>query len=114
LFRQFRLFIYEFVLSEKEVRSFFEEASSIDFQSKAADMIKNPYWPVAFNLFFSDSLLCAMFGPLAIQNAAPGSYPKYFQNQIENGFQKSDSRNNYFLHQIFLGYYLNRKEALPA
>jgi len=73
----------------------------------------NKYWPVAFDLFFSDSILLAIFGKDAIQHAAPGSYPRYFQKQLELSLNKANFKTNYFLHHIFLGYYFDKNDCLP-
>lgn len=110
LFRSLRQFLYEFVLDRRSWLSYFSDpktdAASLDsiFQSK--------YWSVAFQLYFSDSLLIAMFGQNAIQHAAPNSYPAYFQNVIERGLKHPDAKSNYFLHHILLGHYL--EGFLPA
>lgn len=111
LFRGLRDFICEFVLErDKWVRFFNEPDYKIDF---AGRVFSNKYWPVAFRMFFSDELLLAMFGPDAIQHAPPHSYPTYFQQVLEKGLVRADAKDNYFLHHIFLGYYLERKECLP-
>lgn len=65
------------------------------------------YWPVAFELFFSDAMLVAMFGPDAVQHAAPGSYPQHFRAAVERAL----GTDNPFLDHILHGCYRN---ALPA
>ena len=77
-------------------------------------MINNPYWPVAFDLYFSESILIAMFGKAAIQHAQANSYPHYFKNALERGLKRSDYQENYFLQHIFLGYYINNRDSCPA
>jgi len=77
-----------------------------------APFLTHRYWPVAFELFFHDKLLVAMFGPHALQHATPGSYPRYFQNVFEAGLKRPDRVRNYFLHHVLLGRYL--PQALPA
>lgn len=73
------------------------------------------YWSVAFDLFFADPLLLAMFGPAAVQHAPPGSYPRYFQRAFERGLARADARDNYFLHHALLGrYHPEREQAWPA
>lgn len=108
LFRQFRLFLFEFVLGEIEFARLLQRRSHSAWQK----VFENPYWPVAFDLFFSDSILKTMFGKMAIQHAPEGSYPEYFRKVLERGLLIHDGRN-YFLHHIFLGYYLHRKNCLP-
>lgn len=77
LFRGLREFIFDLVADEAEIRLLFEEkgrladASEILFSSK--------YWSVAFDLYFSDSLLNAMFGPEATQHAEEW---RIFQSRI--------------------------------
>lgn len=110
LFRCLRNFIYEFVLPQTEwVRFFSHTQGQSEIYKK---IVSSNYWSVAFDLFFSDSILMAMFGPAAIQHAPKGSYPGYFKRVLENGLQGKNSKDNYFLHHIFLGYYI--ESSLPA
>jgi S-adenosylmethionine-diacylglycerol 3-amino-3-carboxypropyl transferase len=112
LFRTFRDFIYEFVCARDEWLGFFTDPKlRFSFEDR---VFKSKYWPVAFKLFFSDSLLVAMFGNGAIQHAPPGSYPGYFQKVFEAGLTRDDARTNYFLHHIFLGHYLDLPACLPS
>ncbi|MYA68840.1 DUF3419 family protein [Candidatus Poribacteria bacterium] len=111
LFRGLREFIFDLVANEAEIRALFEkrdrlvEVSEVLFSSK--------YWSVAFDLYFSDALLNAMFGPDATQHAEAGSYPRYFQTLFEKGLTALNAFDNYFLHHVFLGYYLQRPASLP-
>jgi S-adenosylmethionine-diacylglycerol 3-amino-3-carboxypropyl transferase len=107
LFRSFRLFVEEMVAAPEEWERLLQDASL-----PADPMFAHKYWPVAFELFFHDRLLVAMFGPGAIQHAVPGSYPRYFQHVFERGLRRADRVQNYFLHHILLGRYL--PHALPA
>ena len=109
LFKLLRNTLFEFVIAEKAVVRFFEDNEKIDWPA----VFKNPYWTVAFDLFFSNSLLLAMFGPDAIQYAKKNSYPGYFRALLEAGLQRQDARNNYFLQHIFLGRYLSSDKHLP-
>jgi S-adenosylmethionine-diacylglycerol 3-amino-3-carboxypropyl transferase len=109
LFRQFRLFIQEFIISEAEIEAAFTKKSAQIWENAFADK----YWKVAFELFFSDSILTAMFTESAIQHAPKNSYPKYFQTALEKGLRREDASRNYFLHHIFLGRYLSGEAALP-
>ena len=54
-----------------------------------------------------------MFGPDATQHAEAGSYPRYFQTLFEKGLTSAEAFDNYFLHHVFLGYYLQRPASLP-
>ncbi len=109
LFRSFRYFIYEFVLDREGWHHLFSsEPQKIDLEKS---IFNSKYWSLAFELYFSNGLLLAMFGPDAIQHAIPNSYPKYFQGVIEKGLKNSGAKINYFLHHIFLGHYL--EESLP-
>lgn len=111
LFRGLREFIFDLVADEEQVRALFEERGGL---KRATELLfSNRYWPVAFDLFFSDSLLNTMFGPNATQHAKPGSYPKYFQKLFEKGLMSDQAFDNYFLHHVFLGYYLDRPTSLP-
>lgn len=97
LFRGFRRFLHEFVTPEP--------------LAEVEAMLAHRYWPVAFDLFFSDALLNTMFTPAATQHAPPGSYPSYFRGVLERGLRRPDAGANYFLHHIFLGHY--RLDSLP-
>lgn len=109
LFRQFRLFIQEFIVSEAEI----EEAFKTNFIQTWKDVFAHSFWKVAFELFFSDSVLTAMFTDAAIQHAPKNSYPGYFQKVLEKGLLREEANRNYFLHHIFLGRYFNEETALP-
>lgn len=111
LFRGLREFIFDLVADESEIRVLFEEKDQLVNVSEV--LFSNKYWQVAFDLYFSDSLLNAMFGPEATQHAEPGSYPRYFQQLFEKGLTSAKAFNNYFLHHVFLGYYLQRPNSLP-
>lgn len=109
LFRVFRNFLHEFVISEKDLRRLMINDSKSGWQP----VFENPYWEVAFDLCFSNSLLIAMFGPEAIQYASKNSYPKYFKSVFERGVVRKDIKHNYFLHHIFLGHYDSDIKSLP-
>lgn len=111
LFRGLREFIFDLVADEVEIRRLFEEDGHHANVSEL--LFSNKYWSVVFDLFFSDELLNTMFGPEATQHADSGSYPRYFQSLFEKGLSSSHAFNNYFLHHVFLGYYLSRPECLP-
>ena len=111
LFRGLREFIFDLVADEVEIRGLFEENGRLAEVSEV--LFSNKYWPVAFDLYFSDSLLNAMFGLNATQHAETGSYPRYFQRLFEEGLTSAAAFNNYFLHHVFLGYYLERSDSLP-
>jgi S-adenosylmethionine-diacylglycerol 3-amino-3-carboxypropyl transferase len=78
-----------------------------------AEAFARPFWPVAFDLFFSDSLLNTMFTPAATQHAPPGSYPRYFRELFERGLLEERAPQNRFLHHVWLGRYLDRDGCLP-
>lgn len=109
LFRQFRLFIFEFIAPETEFKNSLAKNSPQFWRAVFA----HSYWKVAFELFFSDAFLTAMFTKSAIQHAPQNSYPRYFQTVFERGLTREDAPQNYFLHHIFLGRYLNDAAALP-
>lgn len=108
LFRSFRLFIEEFIVDHNILKK--------NIMSKQQEGLKkifsHPYWPVAFDLFFSDKVLNVMFGPDSTQHAPKNSYPGYFKNVFEKGLVRSDLSENYFIHHVFLGEYL--PTALPT
>lgn len=104
LFRQFREFLYEFVMPATEWRRALRGASRGIWRQVFA----HGYWGVAFELFFSDAILRAMFGPAAIQHAPRGSYPQHFRRCLELGLGRRDSPTNAFLWHIFLGEYPTR------
>ncbi len=109
LFRQFRLFVQEFIIPENEIEESFQSVSPQIWQ----EVFTHPYWHVAFDLFFSDSILVTMFGVAAIQHAPKNSYPTYFRRVLEKGLSRADAGRNYFLHHIFLGRYLLKTNSLP-
>ena len=109
LFRQFRFFVYEFIASAAEIENSFVNNTPRFWEN----IFSNRYWQVAFELFFSDAILTAMFTEAAIQHAPKNSYPKYFRAVLEKGLRREDFSKNYFLHHIFLGRYLNDEAALP-
>jgi S-adenosylmethionine-diacylglycerol 3-amino-3-carboxypropyl transferase len=112
LFRSLRFFLNEFVLDPAAMRSIFEDSHAADHL--VDELVGHRYWPVAFKLFFHDSLLNAMFGTAATQHAEKDSYPGYFQRAMERGLARRDRCDNYFLHHIFIGSYLARPSALPT
>lgn len=109
LFRQFRFFAQEFIISESEI----EESFRADSPQIWEQVFTHRYWQTAFDLFFSDSILRTMFGEAAIQHAPKNSYPAYFRRVLEKGLRRKDAACNYFLHHIFLGRYLADENALP-
>lgn len=111
LFRGLREFIFDLVADAAEIRALFEEKDQLAKVSEV--LFSSKYWSVAFDLYFSDSLLNAMFGPDATQHAEAGSYPRYFQQLFEKGLTSLNAFDNYFLHHVFLGYYLQRPASLP-
>jgi len=113
LFRSFRNFIFEFICPLEQLERIFTTSDILEAASLKEKIFQNKYWPVAFDLFFSDSMLITMFGKDATQHAKPGSYPRYFQQQLDKGLNRDDFQTNYFLHHIFLGYYLDRLDSLP-
>ncbi len=110
LFRNLRNFIYEFIVDKAQVEKLL--LNGTDRQWK--EIFLNPYWPVAFDLFFSNSILLALFGPAAIQHAPPESYSRYFRQAFEKGLLRRDCCDNYFLHHVFLGHYPKRKSGWPV
>lgn len=111
LFRGLRAFIYDLVADEAAIRALFQEKAQL---AKVSDLLfSSKYWAVAFELYFSDALLNTMFGPDATQHAETGSYPRYFQQVFEKGLTAPAAFENYFLHHVFLGYYLERPASLP-
>ena len=111
LFRGLREFIFDLVADEADIRALFEDKARLAAVSEV--LFSSKYWPVAFDLYFSDALLNTMFGPEATQHAETGSYPRYFQRLFEKGLTAAAAFDNYFLHHVFLGYYLQRPGSLP-
>jgi S-adenosylmethionine-diacylglycerol 3-amino-3-carboxypropyl transferase len=103
LFRQWRKFLNEFIATEAEVLSLFQT----DRPGLISEILNHPYWPVAFDLHFHDSLLRAMFTESAIQHAPPGSYPRYFQRAFERGLLSPQLASNPFMQHLLIGKYLD-------
>lgn len=112
LFRSFRNFITEFILSPEELKELLTQPLSSASHVRTK-LFEHKYWKVAFDLFFHHNFLEAMFGPEAVQHAPRGSYPEYFRNVIEQGLEKENMSKNYFIHHIFLGHYLDQESCLP-
>ncbi|MFO0984399.1 MAG: class I SAM-dependent methyltransferase [Planctomycetota bacterium] len=111
LFRMLRQFLYELVCPREQwLRAFLEHGALAGLRAAA---LQSRYWPVAFQLFFADALLAAMFGPDAVQHAPKGSYPAYFQRLFERGLARADAFDNPWLHHVLLGHYVDREAALP-
>lgn len=108
LFRGFRTFITEHVVDRGSL-----EACLSGDDEELNEILSGVYWPIAFELFFNDRYLEAMFGHEATQHAPKNSYPEYFRTCIERGLKSSNRSNNYFLHHIFLGQYLKHNRCLP-
>lgn len=108
LFRGLRSLIADLVAPDEELSRVLRGDAEV-----LETMVDARYWPTAFDLFFSDPMLLAMFGPEAVQHAPPGSYPRYFQSVFERGLARADAGDNYFLHHVLLGRYLDRPEAWP-
>jgi len=113
LFRGLRHFINDYILPHDTMRGLFEPDHGPSLADAQTLLFDHPYWPVGFQLFFSDPLLNTMFGPDATQHATPGSYPGYFQAIFERGLRAPLAVDNWFLHHVLLGYYLDRPGALP-
>jgi S-adenosylmethionine-diacylglycerol 3-amino-3-carboxypropyl transferase len=107
LFRLLRQVLVEFVTTPEDIERFFEGERAL---SQA--WTRHPYWSTAFELAFSDPLLLTMFGPAAIQHAAPGSYPGYFRAVFEQGLARPQAHRNPFLQHVLLGAY--RSADAPA
>lgn len=106
LFRTLRGVIAEFVAPPDALTRFFDATTA---REERAAMLErwsaSPYWAVAFELAFHDSMLHAMFGPAATQHAAPGSYPGYFRRVFERGLARDDAGRNPFLRHVLVGAY---------
>jgi S-adenosylmethionine-diacylglycerol 3-amino-3-carboxypropyl transferase len=111
LFRGLRSFLHEFVLPQAELEAMFESPERLAQGRRA--LLASRYWPVAFELYFSDPLLNAMFTENATQHAPRGSYPAYFRQVIERELNSRRALDNYFVHHVLLGHYLDRPASLP-
>jgi len=112
LFRGLRVFLHDLVLPYQGWRRYFSKPGAIrDIRKTVFD---HPYWAAAFEMYFCDPLLEAMFGPDATQHAEPRSYPGYFRAVFERGLELDTAFDNSFLHHVFLGHYLDRPACLPG
>lgn len=109
LFRSFRTFLFEFVARKTDIERLLSRGSAEQWKT----LFGHPYWKVAFDLFFSNSILETMFGPQAIQHAPPESYPHHFRTVLEEGLLRKDRSTNYFLAHIFLGHYRANRNCWP-
>jgi S-adenosylmethionine-diacylglycerol 3-amino-3-carboxypropyl transferase len=110
LFASWRFFVERFVAGRDDLQRFFEGHASV-----RDTIVSSPFWPIAFDLFFHQSLLLALFGPDATQHAPPGSYPRYFQARCEWALRQPDAAVNPYLSHILRGRYgaLDQAGALP-
>jgi S-adenosylmethionine-diacylglycerol 3-amino-3-carboxypropyl transferase len=112
LFHCLRDFWRSFILRSDELEHMFDNEKRL--RAATETLTTHRYWPVSFDLFFSEEMLTTMFGAAAIQHAPKGSYPNYFRNCIEAGLARPDALENPFLHHAILGHYLEtRREAWP-
>ena len=112
LFRCMRDFWRALILRGEELEHMFDSQKRL--QAATETLTSHRYWPVSFDLFFSDEMLTTMFGARAIQHALKGSYSHYFRAMIEKGLKSSDALENHFLHHAMLGHYLETKrDAWP-
>jgi len=110
MFRLLRFLFLEFISSENELKYFFSENSDqLDREEIVNKWNKNKYWESTFHQVFCDEFVHSIFDETATQNAAPNSYPKYFEKVFLDGLVKKNSNNNPWLHHIFLGKYLSGK-----
>lgn len=112
LFRGLRRFLEDLVVPPDELARAFDVPARLPHTVDR--LVDHRYWPVAFELFFQDALLHAMFGETATRHAAPGSYPRYFRAAFEAELRRPGAFDNYFLHHVLLGHYVEREAALPA
>lgn len=109
LFRGLRAVLDDLVLGADDRRALLADAPGAP---PLAALLESKWWPVAFELFFSDRYLETMFGPDATQHAVRGSYPGYFRGVIERGLVRADRARNGWLHQVLLGHWL--EASIPA
>lgn len=112
LFRCMRDLWRALILRGEELEHMFDSEKRL--MAATETLTTHRYWPVSFDLFFSDEMLTTMFGPAAVQHAPKGSYPNYFRGMIEKGLRSPGALENPFLHHAMLGHYLETKrEAWP-
>jgi len=112
LFRCMRDFWRALILRGEELEHMFDSEKRL--LAATETLLTHRYWPVSFDLFFSDEMLTTMFGAQAVQHAPKGSYPNYFREMIEKGLKSPGALENPFLHHAMLGHYLETKrEAWP-
>jgi S-adenosylmethionine-diacylglycerol 3-amino-3-carboxypropyl transferase len=103
--------VYDLVIPRSELEAAFR--GELDFGATVERLLADRYWPVAFSMYFCDELLRTMFGTAAVQNAPPGSYPRYFQAAFERGLRAPGARANRFLHHALLGCYIDVPGGWP-
>lgn len=108
LFRQLRAAFCEFVAPDAALARYFDPATPVsEAHLLAREWTSARYWPALFDMHFCDALLVAMFGPDAVQHAAPGSYPRYFRAAFERGLLRPDGPRNPFLQHVFRSRWLD-------
>lgn len=112
LFRCMRDLWRALILRGEELEHMFDSEKRL--MAATETLLTHRYWPVSFDLFFSDEMLTTMFGAQAVQHAPKGSYPNYFRGMIEKGLKSPGALENPFLHHAMLGHYLETKrDAWP-
>jgi len=109
LFRCLRNFLHEFVVDDASIEKLLLNGTNKEWKA----IFAHPYWLSAFELFFSESILLAMFGPAAIQHAPRESYSRHFRVAFEKGILRNDRHSNYFLHHLLLGRYPKNRAGWP-
>ena len=105
LFRVLRVMLTEFVAPAETFENVFR-VSAGERARLVEHMTSHRFWPTSFEVAFAEPMLRTMFGPDALQHAAPGSYPAYFRAAFERGLSRGDAPENPFLHHVLLGRYL--------
>lgn len=117
LFATFSGFFERFVFDRGALEKAMEQARRErrplrDVVDLDENIFRAPYWPVAFELAFSDPLLHAMFTSAATQHARD-PYPVYFRGVVERGLRRDDAATNPWLHHLFFGHYLDVQACWP-
>ena len=108
MFRLLRFLFLEFLCDESDLEYFFSQNSDSSTRKKmVAGWMDNKDWETIFYQVFCDEFVHSIFDESATQNAAPDSYPKYFERVFSSGLMDPHSNNNPWLHHIFLGKYIS-------
>lgn len=107
VFRLLRRELLEWIATPREVRRFFDRATSaVERLDVVERWIGDRHWPAIFESAFQPSLLSAVLAVGPMQPPQRGGYAAYLRARFEEGLRREDAPHNPFLQHTLLGMYL--------